>query len=244
MISDKNRSKWFGASDMKYIMGNWNTETFIKWWNVKLGITENHFTSDAMKAGTAYEGRILDFLGVKHRDRQLRIRKYRLRVNLDGETGLRQALLITIPGVDENGEPNQAAFVGSHVVEVKTHSAKPYKMPRSTWWQVQAQMYATSRKRSWFTSVVWKIPVIGKAVTWLFSKLGLEDLLKPFDGLVVSYLMMSDDYDNYYNEIDNERLQIHYVPYDELFIYGEMIPRLIYLSHCLKKRITPNMKGF
>ena len=36
VISEQDRSGWFGASDTSYIMGNWNTKTFKNWWAKKI----------------------------------------------------------------------------------------------------------------------------------------------------------------------------------------------------------------
>ena len=118
MIRDHDRSGWFGASDTAAIMGSWETETFWKWWAVKLGIRQEHYTNAAMQAGTAYEHRILDALGVKSRDRQVRIHALRLRVNYDGD----DACTIT---------------------EVKTHSAARFKVSRAYWMQCQVEMLAS-----------------------------------------------------------------------------------------------------
>ena len=86
MIRNHDRSGWFGASDTATIMGNWNTDTFRRWWLVKLGVRKDRFITPAMQCGTAYEHKILDALRVKTRDRQIRIRSLRLRVNYDGES--------------------------------------------------------------------------------------------------------------------------------------------------------------
>ena len=85
MIKDHDRSGWFGASDTSTIMGNWNTKTFEQWWLVKLGLRVNNYTNVKMQTGSALEHRILDHLGITKRDRQIKIRPLRLRVNLDGE---------------------------------------------------------------------------------------------------------------------------------------------------------------
>ena len=53
MIRNHDRSGWFGASDTATIMGSWDTETFRRWWAVKLGIRKDHFANAAMQAGTA-----------------------------------------------------------------------------------------------------------------------------------------------------------------------------------------------
>lgn len=117
MIRNHDRSGWFGASDTATIMGNWDTETFRRWWLVKLGVRKDRFVTPSMQCGTAYEHKILDALGVKTRDRQIRIRSLRLRVNYDGES--RQ--LIT---------------------EVKTHSKPVFKVTKAYWQQCQVEMFA------------------------------------------------------------------------------------------------------
>ena len=88
MISDQDRSGYFGASDTKYIMGNWNTKTFKNWWLSKLGISTNNFSNVSMNAGTYYEHAILDVIDVPRKDHQIIIPKYRLRINYDGDGNL------------------------------------------------------------------------------------------------------------------------------------------------------------
>lgn len=118
MIADQDRSGWFGASDTAHIMGRWNTKTFEKWWSQKLGLNRDHFTNEAMAAGTNYEHAILDAIGAAEKDRQIFYRPYLLRINLDGNTG-------------------------SRIHEVKTHRAdKRYKPPAAHIRQVQVQMFA------------------------------------------------------------------------------------------------------
>ena len=85
MIHSQDRSGWFGASDTNRIMGGWHTKTFQMFWAEKLGITKINLHTVPMQAGTMYEHRILDALGVMERDRQIKIPKLCLRVNLDGE---------------------------------------------------------------------------------------------------------------------------------------------------------------
>ena len=48
MLSDKDRSGYFGASDTSYIIGNWKTKTFTNWWLVKLGLAQNNFTNERL----------------------------------------------------------------------------------------------------------------------------------------------------------------------------------------------------
>lgn len=87
MIADKDRSGWFGASDTHYIIGSWKTSTFEKWWMQKLGINRDHFENRYTSAGTHWEHRILDSLGIPMEyDRQIILDDLRLRVNLDGNT--------------------------------------------------------------------------------------------------------------------------------------------------------------
>lgn len=118
MIRNHDRSGWFGASDTATIMGSWDTETFRRWWSVKLGIRKDHFANAAMQAGTAYEHRILSAIGVSKMDGQIRIRRLRLRVNYDGE----DRRIIT---------------------EVKTYSKAAFKVSRAYWQQCQVEMYAS-----------------------------------------------------------------------------------------------------
>ena len=120
MIASKDRSGWIGASDSAMVMANWNTPTWAKWWATKLGIVTGGITTTAMLAGTYYEHRILDALGVKKRDRQIKLRRLRLRVNLDGEDSI--------------------------IHEVKTHKSETFRVSRAYWQQAQVEMFA-ARKR-------------------------------------------------------------------------------------------------
>lgn len=118
IISNSDRSGFFGASDTQYIMGNWNTKTFQKWWMQKLGLDSSHYTTRAMNAGTYYEHAILDHIGVPRKDHQILLPELKLRVNLDGDG----------PG---------------RIWEVKTHKAdKPFRVTKAYWQQVQVQMFA------------------------------------------------------------------------------------------------------
>ena len=57
----------------------------------KLGINRDHFENEFTKAGTNWEHRILDSLGIPDLsyDKQIIIEELRLRVNLDGNTPVR-----------------------------------------------------------------------------------------------------------------------------------------------------------
>lgn len=118
MISSHDRSGWFGASDTTVIMGSWKSKTFAIWWAEKLGFVRRDFASPQMLAGTYYEHRILDAIGVKKRDRQIKVRSLRLRVNLDGETQI--------------------------IHEVKTHKGE-YRVTKAHWMQCQVQMFAARK---------------------------------------------------------------------------------------------------
>lgn len=121
MIRNKDRSGWIGASDTAMVMGNWATKTFARWWRVKLGIDRDHFSTVAMLAGTAYEHRILNYIGVDKMDRQIRKRRLRLRVNLDGE------------------------FCDT-IKEVKTYGGECFKVSKGYWQQAQVEMYAAKKR--------------------------------------------------------------------------------------------------
>ncbi len=86
MISSKDRSGYFGASDTKYIIGNWNTRTFEIWWLTKVGIYQRNFENDYTLAGTNFEHKILDSLNIENLEKDKQIIIGKLRVNLDGNT--------------------------------------------------------------------------------------------------------------------------------------------------------------
>ena len=91
MITDHDRSGWIGASDVQYVIGNWKTKTWEKWWMQKLGINTDHFDNKFTIAGTNWEHRILESLQLPdlEMDKQIIIEDLRLRVNLDGNTPFR-----------------------------------------------------------------------------------------------------------------------------------------------------------
>jgi hypothetical protein len=91
MITSHDRSGYIGASDVSYVIGNWKTKTWEKWWMQKLGVNTDHFDNQYTIAGTNWEHRILDslYLPDLEKDRQIIIEDLRLRVNLDGNTSTR-----------------------------------------------------------------------------------------------------------------------------------------------------------
>jgi hypothetical protein len=123
MIADKDRSFFIGASDTDKVIGNWGTKTFEKWWMQKLGINRDTFSNKFTDAGTHYEHKILEPLGIPMEfDKQVIIG--RLRVNLDGNTD-------------------------DCIFECKTYQfAKGFKLPQKYINQVQVQMYSTGIKRA------------------------------------------------------------------------------------------------
>lgn len=125
MIASKDRCGYFGASDTQFIIGNWKTKTFEKWWLEKLGFDRPKFENRYTLAGTHYEHAILDSLGLPmYHDRQIIIEPLRLRINLDGD-----------------------CF--NTIYECKTHKGD-YRLPRDHYNQVQVQMYGTG----WHTAVL------------------------------------------------------------------------------------------
>lgn len=124
MIADKDRSGYIGGSDTSMVMRSWSTKTFEKWWRTKQGFGENNISTDAMKAGTAYEHKILDSLGIPEMEKDKQIIIGRIRVNLDGNTPTK-------------------------IYEVKTHSAdKAFKVSADYRRQVNVQMWASGIHRA------------------------------------------------------------------------------------------------
>ena len=121
MIASQDRSGYIGASDVQYVIGNWKTKTWEKWWMQKLGINQDHFDNKFTIAGTNWEHRILDSLQLPdlEKDKQFIIEDLRLRVNLDGNRPTR-------------------------IKEVKTYQwAKGWKTPAKYINQVQVQMFGS-----------------------------------------------------------------------------------------------------
>lgn len=179
MIANKDRSDWFGASDTNRIMSKWTTKTFENWWMTKLGINTDTFLTKYTTAGTYWEHRILEHIGVTEMDRQIIIPELRLRVNLDGE--------------DKES-----------VIECKTHIAEnAYEVPKEHFQQVQVQMWGSGKK-----------------------------------GKIVAYGLEREDYNNFFRDIDNSRLETFEIQPDTAFI-DKYLRRLTQLAKCLTKGIFP-----
>ena len=125
MIASKDRSGYFGASDIDKIVGNWKTKTWEKWWMQKLGINNDHFDNKYTLAGTHYEHRILESLGIPMElDKQIILEDLLLRVNYDG-------------------------FATDCIYECKTFiNEKGFKVSKKYREQVQVQMFASGLRRA------------------------------------------------------------------------------------------------
>jgi hypothetical protein len=124
LIANKDRSGYIGASDTGYVMRRWNTKSFEKWWREKQGFVQNNICTDAMKAGTAWEHKILDALNIPGLVKDKQIIKGRLRVNYDGLSPV-------------------------EVIEVKTHAAgKPFKVTADYRRQVNVEMYQAEIRKA------------------------------------------------------------------------------------------------
>lgn len=128
MIASKDRSGWFGASDINYIIGNYATKSFEKFWLEKIALSHSDYTNDAMLAGTHYEHKILDFIKAPEKDKQIKIPELLLRVNLDGNSD-------------------------TTIFEVKTYRYdKGFKVPIKYKRQVWVQLYALQLKKAYIVA--------------------------------------------------------------------------------------------
>lgn len=185
MISNHDRSGYIGASDTKYVVGNWNTQTFANWWLKKQGIDTSHFDNKYTLAGTNYEHKIIDFLNIDNIEKDKQIIVGRLRVNLDANTEKK-------------------------IYEIKTYQyEKGFDLKRHKDYiqQVQVQMYAS----------------------------GIHS------AEIVAYGLEEKDYDNYFNDIDEERVSRYEIPYDEEWINEVYLPRYRIIEKCLIEGSFPNV---
>ena len=183
MIQTKDRSGYIGASDTKYVIGNWNTKTFDKWWLKKIGIDTSCFENKYTLAGTHFEHKIVDALEIKNIQKDIQFIRGRLRVNLDANTD-------------------------DCIYEIKTyqlHKGFDIKKHQDYIDQVQVQMYCSN---------------IHKAK-------------------IVAYGLEEKDYDNYFNEIEKDRISIFDIEYNEQWIKKEYLPNYKILEESLIKGIYP-----
>lgn len=183
MIQSQDRSYYIGASDTSFVVGNWKTKTFEKWWLEKIGIYKNEIKTEAMQTGTNYEHKILDALEIEglEKDKQIIYEDLRLRVNYDGNTD-------------------------TCIYEVKTYNAeKEFKVSKQYWRQAQVEMFAK----------------------------------KTYKLNIVAYGLKEEDYKNFFNKIDKDRIKFYPVEYDKNFVEKEYLPKLKILAECLKKGVFP-----
>lgn len=188
MIASKDRSDYIGASDTKYVVGNWKTKTFEKWWLKKLGIDTSHIDNKYTMAGTNYEHKIIDALNIPDIEKDKQIIKGRLRVNLDANTD-------------------------NKIYEIKTYQYEKgfdLKKHKDYLDQVEVQMYASNIHNA----------------------------------EIDAYGLLPEDYDNYFHNIDLERLIRLDIKYDEEWINGIYLPRFKYLEKCLEKGKFPTEEDF
>lgn len=126
MIASQDRSYYIGASETDKVIGNWKTQTWLKWWMQKLAINNDHFDNVYTLAGTHFEHRILESLGIPMElDKQYINEDLRLRVNLDGNTD-------------------------DCIYECKTtkENVNEFKMPKKYINQVQVQMFGSGIRKA------------------------------------------------------------------------------------------------
>ena len=129
-------------------------------------------------AGTNYEHKIIDALGISNIEKDKQIIKGRLRVNLDANTK-------------------------EKIYEIKTYQyEKGFSLEKHKDYldQVEVQMYA---------SEIYKAEID-------------------------AYGLLPEDYDNYFHDIDLDRLIRLEIKYDEEWINNIYLPRLKYLEECLE----------
>ena len=188
MIKDRDRSGYIGASDTKFVVGNWDTKTFKKWWLEKLGLSKNNFHNKYTMAGTYYEHRIIEALNIPNIELDKQIIIGLLRVNLDANTK-------------------------EKIYEVKTYNyEKGFALEKHKDYinQVQVQMYAS----------------------------------KIYSAEIDAYGLIEEDYKNYFNDIDMDRLSFHEIKYDSGWVENEYLPKFKYLEDCLKKQKIPSKEEF
>ena len=188
MIKSKDRTYYFGASDTKYVVGNWETKTFKKWWLEKLGFSNEHIDNKYTLAGTNYEHKIIDALNIPLIEKDNQFIKDRIRVNLDGNTK-------------------------EKIYEIKTYGFEKgfdIEKHKDYIYQVQVQMYVSK---------------IHKAE-------------------IDAYGLLENDYINFFNDIDLDRLSKYEIEYNEEWLKEEYIPKINYLTECLIKQKFPDKEEF
>ena len=97
--------------------------------------------------------------------------------------------------------------------EVKTYNYKKgFKVKKEYWQQIQVQMFAK----------LWAEGKVPEAKIW-------------------AYGLVPDDYKNFFNPIDRERLKDYPIEYEEMFI-SKYKDRVLYLKDCLEEGVMPDEK--
>lgn len=129
MIKNQNRSKWFGASDVSMVVGNWGTETFKNWWIVKLGLDDNRVRKWIMDCGNLLEIPIIRKIE--------KLEKHKIKIGKHPYYNLRLRLRCNYDGLSKE-----------EVVEIKTTATPFKKIPIKYWRQCQVLMYRKRKKRT------------------------------------------------------------------------------------------------
>ena len=95
--------------------------------------------------------------------------------------------------------------------EIKTHSQdKPFKVTKGYLQQVRVQM---------------------------FGKLKTEKVMP--EARIWAYGLLPEDYRNFFNAIDRERLKAYPIEYDKAFIEKYLV-RILYLKDCMERGVMPD----
>lgn len=73
---------------------------------------------------------------------------------------------------------------------------------------------------------------------WMQCQVQMFSANKPCK--IVAYRLLEEDFKNFFNPIDPRRLTEHPIVWDKDFIENLYLPRLSYLSWCLKRGKSPN----
>lgn len=79
-----------------------------------------------------------------------------------------------------------------------------------------------------------KVPLKYKRQVWV--QMYATGIRKAY---IVAYGLVEDDYKNFFNEIDKDRLELIPIEYNEQWIHTEFLPKLRFLVDCLKRGVMP-----
>ena len=209
MIASQDRSGWIGASDVQYVIGNWKTKTWEKWWLQKLGINQDHFDNKYTLAGTNWEHRILESLHLPdlEMDKQILIEDLRLRVNLDGNTPIRNKEVKTYQWAKGSAARRESK---SNIAAGGSYTTAKWKTPQKYINQTHVQVFGAR--------------MVG---------MGIEGTD------IVAYGLEEADYDNFLRPIDPNRLQEIPVEYNPKWVETVYLPKHMILCDCLMRGVFP-----